>query len=150
MTSINGWLARVVALACLAEGSACTSVQWIDQAGNPRSLGLTSVESVSGFDGVTRIVAPGAALRLMPGMGGYSLGWRETVVFRSPNPKDVGQPVAFADRVYGVALDTSQLVIGTSHTFAVLEPENPAGAIQEIEYSESDPAVARIRIVEIR
>ncbi len=127
----------------------CASVQWLDAAGRPHSFGLATVAPMGTDDGVTRITAPGAALRLIPGLEGYSIGWRETVLFQSRGASG-RETVAFADHLYGVAIDATQIVFGTAHQFAILEPPGSAEVIQEIRYTESDPASVRIRRQEVK
>jgi len=129
---------------------ACTSVQWLDAAGRPRNFGLASIASAATDETVTRIVAPGASLRLIPGLVGYSIGWRETVLFQSSDPETNGGVVAFADRIYGITVDASQIVVGAAHGFAVLEPPASTNVIQEIHYAEADPASSRIRRQEVK
>lgn len=144
----------VPALAVLALSSmsmhACTSVQWLDAAGRPQNLGLASIAPAATGEAVTRIVAPGAALRLIPGLVGYSIGWRETVLFQSSDPESNRGVVAFADRIYGIAFDASQIVVGAAHGFAVFEPPASTDVIQEIHYAEADPASNRIRRQEVK
>lgn len=135
------WLRRGVAsigVYGLLASSGCTSVQWLDAQGVPQSIGLALVAHGE-VPGVTRIVAPAASMRLIPGLVGYSLGVRETVLYQSEGRGQPGEVVAFADRVFGVALDLTQLVIGASHEFGIVHRADAPDVIQVIHYSESDP-----------
>lgn len=124
----------------------CTSIQWLDSAGNARTFGLATIASEDGGM-ITRIAAPGAALSLLPGLAGYSIGWRETTLFQALDPEAPANPhtVAFADRTYGIDVDLTQIVIGTSSTFAVIEPRGAQGIVQEIRFVEANPALTEIR-----
>lgn len=140
--------AAITALAAMSS-SGCTSIQWLDGEGTPRSLGLAYVVQ-SDTGPVTRIVAPGACLRLVPGLVGYSLGWRELVVYQSPGETRPRIVVAFGDRVYGAAIDSTQLVVGSAHRFGVFQPSPETDVIQVIRYSEGDPSSNWIQRLEVK
>jgi hypothetical protein len=140
----RGVAARIVVAVLIAMWCcACTSVQWVDAGGRPRSFGLSNL-TTSRDTTVTRIVAPGVSLRLIPGMVGCSLGWRETVLFQT-GPRTGRQTVAYADRVYGIAFDAMQIVAGAAASFVVIEPPAGSGITQMIHYSQGNPAECWIR-----
>jgi hypothetical protein len=142
--------AVAVLIAAALSACACTSIQWLDATGHPRSIGLANVTSSPADENVTRIVAPGLALRLIPGLTGYSIGWRETVLFQRSDGPQRREIVAYADRIYGVGLDPTQLVIGAEHRFAVFEPPDTSDVVQYIFYSEPDPTASRMYHEEVR
>jgi hypothetical protein len=129
---------------------ACTSVQWLDASGRPRTAGLASIESVGPGQTVTRIIAPGMSLRLIPGLAGYALGWRETTIFQRTAPGGVREVAAFADRSYGIVLDPLCIVIGSEQRFGIVEPSVSRNLVQEIYYSDSSPESSFIRSQEER
>lgn len=123
-----------LALAALPLLGACTSVQWMDARGEVHVLGLAQASVQPDSGGVTRIVAPGASLRLIPGLEGYAIGWREALIFMAQQPDGTRRAAAFADLVYGVRLDPSAIVIGTDRRFGVFLPPGGASVVQKIRY----------------
>lgn len=136
-----------VALLCLCAG--CTSIQWLDGDGQVRSIGLARVAAAPAAGGATRIVAPGASLRFIPGLSGYAIGWRETVLFQVPDDDGRRRLAAFGERLYGLRLDPFSLMLGSEHRFAVLQPPPGAALVQDIHYFGSGgPLRGRIALME--
>ncbi|MBY0277348.1 hypothetical protein K2Z84_18610 [Candidatus Binatia bacterium] len=106
----------------------------MDGRGEVHVLGLASATVQPDSGGVTRIVAPGASLRLIPGLEGYAIGWREALIFPAQQPDGTRRPAAFADLVYGLRLDPSVIVIGTDRRFGVFAPPEGGSVRQDIQY----------------
>ncbi len=84
-------------------------------------------------------------------MEGIGLGWRETVLFLADRPGEAKlETAAFADRIFGLALDKGELVLGIGATFAVFEPDPGESIVQRIEYHADDPARSSIQRLQMR
>lgn len=138
-------------LAVLPLLGACTSVQWMDGRGEVQVLGLARATEEPDSRGVTRIVAPGASLRLIPGLEGYAIGWREALIFTAQQPDGTRRTAAFADLVYGLRVDPSVVVIGTDRRFGVFLPPDGDSVVQDIRYHGSGgPLRGRIETKEMQ
>lgn len=123
-----------LALGVLLLLGACTSVQWLNAGGEVQVLGLARSTVLPDSGGVTRIVAPGASLRLIPGLEGYAIGWREALIFTAPQPDGTRRSAAFADLVYGLRVDPSAVVVGADRRFGVFLPSGVGSVVQDIHY----------------
>jgi hypothetical protein len=126
----------------------CTSVQWIDATGQPRALGLAWIDPQT--TGVTRVVAPGLSLSLVPSLYGYAAGWRETLIFQAARPDRPPRLAALAYRMYGVQVDGLSLVVGSDESLAVMRPDDDDSFMQSISYSATGPLRGSIECEEIR
>jgi hypothetical protein len=147
LVGLARWLsiASVGTLAC-----ACTSVWWLDASGDVRRVGLASVVPVVTDGGrVTRVVAPGMALRVLPGTLRWSAGWQETTVFVAQRPGEASSLVAIGDHTVGIALEPATLLIGAEHRFAVLEPGDERPVQRAIHYTTGRPQPTWLRTWEV-
>jgi hypothetical protein len=126
--------------------SSCTGVQWVDGHGEIRLLGLGRVEPVAADGGlVTRVVTPGMSLRAVPSGYRYSVGWADTTFFQSTPADGPREMLAMGDRIYGIALDPSSVVVGTEQRFVILEPDGAKPVVQEIRYQSGRPSSTWLR-----
>jgi hypothetical protein len=116
-------------------------VHWIDGGGRVRALGLDSVTPVAADGGVvTRVVAPGLALRLVPGAWRYGIGYQESTIYQGPPGPRGRDLLALGDLAYGVAFDLGGVVVGAERRFFVVTPEGARPVVQEIRYRSGRPA----------
>jgi hypothetical protein len=123
--------------------AACTSVQWIDGAGQVRMIGLgvsTTVEASGGT--VTRVVTPGLALRLVPSASQYGIGYQETTLFQGRSKGGGHELLAVGECTYGVAIGSSSFMVGADRGLAIVSPENGRSIVQEIHYTAGHPAAS--------
>jgi hypothetical protein len=137
-------VAVVVALAVLlADG--CASVQFLDQAGRPRLIGLgwTTPIGKTGRD-VYRISAPGLSIRAYPSATGVSLGFVRMILFLPDDAGNTVRLVALQQELYGLDLGVGRFALGFDREFAVLLPSEEDNVVQRIDYSEADPGSAQV------
>jgi hypothetical protein len=121
--------------------ASCTSVQWIDRRGAVHVVGLGHAREVAAHGGrITRVVAPGLALRLVPSGSRYGAGWMETTLYQTDPVDGARELLAIGDRGYGVLLDPGGLVIGAEERLVILEPTDGRPVVQEIFYSSGAPS----------
>jgi hypothetical protein len=131
-----------VVLLVVLSAPACTSLQYVGATGEPRLLGIGSVERVPSASGrVYRVRAPGLSLRLGLPSTGMTLGLGEVLYFVPAC--DGCQPVAYEIAVYGLDVRGDGFSLGYDREFGVPLPEDDS-VVQFLDYDATRPEATRV------
>jgi hypothetical protein len=121
------------------------SLQFVDDSGMPRLVGLGHVTQGGDSGEVVHIVAPGVAIRAYSNFMGVTLGFADSILFLPRvGASATARLVAVQHTVYGLEIGERQVALGYDRTFAIALPSPRENVIQELHYSAENPAAAHV------
>jgi hypothetical protein len=140
----------IVACTVATVGLACTSVQWVTSDGAVRVVGLGRATTVRTQGGaVTRVVAPGLPLGLVPNALGWTVGYRASTVYQSVDANGAREIVAVGDVAYGLMLGPTRVAIGSERRFGIVMPSDERSVEQELYFENGEPSSDWLRHREV-